>query len=144
MILPGRIVISATESGREVNETLFPHVLAKLLASPVEPDTFDADGDKLMTLFDLYVQVTKQIAQTYLDEDLLLTEHALLDDNGDGRGSNVQRDYLPPELGGRQRGSFVPKRFPNRDGARAAKSRLRFPKPPAKDPPESQDPPAEK
>ena len=37
----------------------------------------------------------------YADAENLPTEHARLDDNGDGRGSELQECYLPPELGGR-------------------------------------------
>ena len=37
----------------------------------------------------------------YVDDENLPTEHAKLDDNGDGHGSELQESYLPPELGGR-------------------------------------------
>ena len=36
----------------------------------------------------------------YVDDENLPTEHAKLDDNGDGHGSELQERYLPPELGG--------------------------------------------
>lgn len=120
----GRIVISATEADREVNETLFPHFLAELLKSPIDPDEFDADNDKSILLFDLFVNVTKPVAQNYAGENALFTEHAWLGDNGDGRGTGVQLDCLPPAWGGRKTDSFTPKHMPNHDGTRAANSPL--------------------
>jgi hypothetical protein len=100
---PGRIVISATEADREINETIMPHVLADILTEP--PSNFDQDGDGVRTLLDLYLTVAQVTAQRYLTDMTLCTEHAQLDDNFDGRGSEVQLDYLSPELGGRRQES---------------------------------------
>ena len=45
------------------------------------------------------------------------TEHALLDDNGDGRGTELQLDFLTEEEGGRAtEDSGVPNIRPNSDG----------------------------
>ncbi|MEZ6061604.1 MAG: hypothetical protein R3C19_14755 [Planctomycetaceae bacterium] len=97
---PSRVIFTATEADLEVNGTLFPSVLAEFLAkSPTE--AFDIDADGRNTLFDLYINVTTAVARQYLDQELLSTEHANLDDNGDGRGSELQRDWLTEELGGR-------------------------------------------
>ena len=97
----GRIVITATEPDLEVNETLFPHALATVLEEPPAIAEYDADGDRLITVFDAYVAVVRNVMQQYADQMALPTEHALLDDNGDGRGTELQIDYLPQELGGR-------------------------------------------
>jgi hypothetical protein len=95
----GRIIFTATEADWESNETEFPHELARVLAAPPESKEFDMDG--AITLFDLYVTVVRNLAQSYLERELLATEHPLLDDNGDGRGTEVQIDYLTDEQGGR-------------------------------------------
>jgi len=59
----------------------------------------------------------RDVAQRYLDDMLISTEHALLDDNGDGRGTELHIDYLTPEQGGRaERDKRRPKVRPNRDG----------------------------
>jgi len=100
---PGRIVVVATEPALEVNETLFPHQLAKALAEPPPMADFDVDGDGLPTLLDAYLWAARETAQEYATSELLATEHALLDDDGDGRGTELQIDYLPEELGGRLR-----------------------------------------
>ncbi len=99
----GRIVIVATEADFEVNETVFPHKLVKLLADPAALAEFDIDGDGRATLFDAYVSAARDTAQEYAAGELLATEHSLIDDNGDGRGTESQLDYLPEELGGRLR-----------------------------------------
>ncbi len=125
--LKGRIVISATEADLETNETLFHAALADVLSDPPAMDEFDADSDSNISLFDLYVAVTRNIAQRYLGEMLLATEHALLDDNGDGRGTELQLDYLNEEQGGRAtEDSKPPKIRPNSDGALATKTSLHF------------------
>jgi hypothetical protein len=56
----------------------------------------------------------------YAEGKNIPTEHAQLDDNGDGRGSEVQLDYLEEELGGRRKGGAPPQVKPGQDGALAA------------------------
>ncbi|HEV3003717.1 MAG TPA: hypothetical protein VGX78_04620 [Pirellulales bacterium] len=99
----GRIVIAATEADAEVNETIFPVGLASALADPPVMQEFDVDGDGRSTLLDVYLWSARATAQEYATGELLATEHSLLDDDGDGRGSEVQLDYLNEELGGRLR-----------------------------------------
>ena len=94
---PGRIVITATEADQEVNETLFPLALADVLASP--PDGIDRDKDGQISVFELYLAVVADVMKRYVDDEDLPTEHARLDDNGDGRGSEVQVSFLPPSPG---------------------------------------------
>ena len=97
----GRVIITATEPDWETNETEFPHELARVLSAPPEAKEFDIDQDGTSTLFDLYVTIVRNLAQSYLERELLATEHPLLDDNGDGRGTELQIDYLTVEQGGR-------------------------------------------
>ena len=117
---PGRVIITATEADREINETTFPHVMADVLTAP-PGEGFDADEDGRTTLFDLYIALARAIAQRYADDMQLSTEHAQLEDNGDGRGTELQIDYLTEELGGRaQEGVKPPARLENADGNGAA------------------------
>ncbi len=97
----GRVVISATEEGYETNETEFPHELARVLTAPPATKEFDVDEDGALSLFDLYVTVARNLAESYSTNELLATEHPLLDDNGDGRGTEMQIDFLTEEQGGR-------------------------------------------
>jgi hypothetical protein len=143
----GRVIISATEADLEVNEVLFPLSLADVLANPPEPSAFDVDHDGNRTLFDLYIVLAKNVGQRYTDEELLATEHSLLDDNGDGRGTELQIDYLPVEQGGRlKQGKRIPPIRENADGALSM--RILLPPPPEKPAAEpvrtDADPPADK
>ena len=132
----GRIVITATEPDYEVNETLFPHKLAKALAEPPPMAEFDVDGDGHPTLLDAYLWSARETAQEFASGELLATEHAMLDDNGDGRGTEVQIDYLSEELGGRRRaGRSMP---PPRAGDGALAREIMLPEPPAAAPAEAE------
>ena len=124
----GRVVITATETDWETNETEFPHEFARVLSAPPEAKDFDIDGDGATSLFDLYVTVVRNLAQSYLDREFLATEHPLLDDNGDGRGTEVQIDFLTPEQGGRakpKKGSS-PQMKPTSDGMLSKSITLTF------------------
>jgi hypothetical protein len=124
---PGRILISATEPDLEVNETLFPHKLARLLGPTPPPYAeFDNDADGRLTLLDLYLLCARQTAQDYATNMLLATEHALLEDSGDGRGTELQIDYLSEELGGRLRAGQEPPPL-KADGLLSRKIRLAWP-----------------
>jgi hypothetical protein len=130
---PGRIVITATEPDQEVNETLFPLALADLLASP--PDGIDRDKDGKTSVFELYLAVAANVMKRYFDDENLPTEHAKLDDNGDGHGSELQESYLPPELGGRAGPKVEPKIGPKDDGSLASRTYIEAPKPAIPDSP---------
>jgi hypothetical protein len=117
---PGRIVITATEADQEVNETLFPHALAEVLATP--PEGIDRDKDGKVSVFEFYLAVVANVMKRYVDAENLPTEHAKLDDNGDGHGSELQDSYLPPELGGRAGQKAEPKIGPKDDGVLASKT----------------------
>ncbi|HEY3789463.1 MAG TPA: EF-hand domain-containing protein [Urbifossiella sp.] len=114
-----RVVMAATEADAETNETTFPTVLSKVLTAEIDPAEFDVDRDGRITLYDLYVAVAKEIAQNYAGMEQLSTEHAQMDDDGDGIGHELQNNYLPEEQGGAPPGKKSKKR-PHRDGVRAA------------------------
>lgn len=113
-----RVIIAATEADNESNETRFPDALAKVLTGELDPADHDVDKDGRMTLYDLYVSVAKEVAQDYARMEQLATEHAQLDDDGDGIGHELQNAYLPEEQGGMPPGNKL--RRPHRDGLRAA------------------------
>lgn len=97
----GRVVITATEADAETNEAHFHWHLANVLKDPPDTDEFDRDRDGRITLLDLYLTIVRRVMRDYREAELIPTEHALLDDNGDGRGTELQLDDLEPELGGR-------------------------------------------
>jgi hypothetical protein len=124
---PGRTVIAATEPDLEVNETVFPHKLALALSSPPAYSEFDVDRDGRMTLLDLYLWSARAAAEDYSTAELLATEHAQLDDNGDGRGTELQVAFLPEELGGRLPAGKEPPLIGAGEGSLARSIWLPFP-----------------
>jgi hypothetical protein len=80
---PGRVIITATRSGNEVNVTRFGGYLAKAIAGPAA----DLDKDGQTSLLEAYLFASRQVEQFYKEAGRLATEHALLDDNGDGLGT---------------------------------------------------------
>jgi hypothetical protein len=80
---PGRVIITATRSGNEVNATRFGGYLARAIADP----SADLDKDGQTSLLEAYLFASRQVEQFYKEAGRLATEHALLDDNGDGLGT---------------------------------------------------------
>jgi hypothetical protein len=120
----GRIVIAATEADLEDNETLLHLALAEALATPPSSEEYDRDGDGRPTIYDLYLNVARGVMLRYKATGSIPTEHAQLDDNGDGRGTEVQIDYLEPELGGRTDFSEGRHVRPGHDGELAVRTTL--------------------
>src|SRR5258708_34249236 len=83
---PGRVIITATRSGYEVNATRFGGYLARAIADPAA----DLDKDGQTSLLEAYLAASRQAEQFYKEQGRLMTEHALLDDTGEGLGT-------PPE-----------------------------------------------
>lgn len=78
-----RIVITATRSGSEQNFARFGGFLAKAVADMAA----DLDKDGQTSLLEAYLTASRQTQEFYKTEGRLATEHALLDDNGDGLGT---------------------------------------------------------
>jgi hypothetical protein len=81
-----RVVITATRSGNEVNITRFGNYFARAIADPAA----DLDKDGQTSLLEAYLLASRQVEQFYKEEVRLATEHALLDDNGDGLGTPAE------------------------------------------------------
>ena len=82
---PGRIVIAATAADDESNETEFPHALATVVQSPAK--MLDTDQDEKVSVAELFTAVVREVARRFQIDKRLPTEHAQLDDNGDGKGT---------------------------------------------------------
>ena len=83
---PGRVIITATRSGNEANVTRFGGYLAQAVADPAA----DLDKDGQTSLLEAYLAACRQVEQFYKEQGRVMTEHALLDDNGDGLGTPAQ------------------------------------------------------
>jgi hypothetical protein len=78
----GRIVITATRNGQETNATRF----AGFFISALNADDADTDQDGHTSVLEAFVYANRLTADFYKRAGRLATEHALLDDNGDGVG----------------------------------------------------------
>jgi hypothetical protein len=78
-----RVVITATRSGAEENFTRFGKYIAQAIADPEA----DLDKDGQTSLLEAYLMASRRVSDFYKGEGRLATEHALLDDNGDGMGT---------------------------------------------------------
>jgi hypothetical protein len=78
----GRIVVTATRSGQETNATRFTEYL---LVAMLAADS-DTDQDGHISVLEAFNYANRLTAEFYARAGRLATEHALLDDNGDGVG----------------------------------------------------------
>ncbi len=83
---PGRVIITATRSGYEVNFARFGGYLARAISDPKA----DLDHDGQVSLLEAFLMASLQVDQFYREQGRLMTEHALLDDNGDGLGTSPE------------------------------------------------------
>ena len=80
-----RVIISATRSGYEQNFARFAKYLAGAIADP----RCDLDKDGQTSLLEAFLRGARETADWYKGEGRLATEHALLDDNADGLGTQA-------------------------------------------------------
>jgi hypothetical protein len=80
---PRRVIITATRSGVERDETHFGRYFAQALAS----GTADLDKNDRLSVLEAFEYARQEVAREYERDQRLLTEHALLDDDGDGVGA---------------------------------------------------------
>ncbi|MCY3661946.1 MAG: hypothetical protein OXH28_03860 [bacterium] len=80
----GRVVITATKSGGQSNESLFGGYLAEAFDGAAG----DANKDGRTSALEAFTFAQREIERYYRQNGLLRTENALLDDDGDGLGSS--------------------------------------------------------
>lgn len=78
-----RVVVTATRSGAEQNVTRIGLPLAAALGDPAS----DLDHDGQVSLLEAFLAGSRGATEFYQVSRRLATEHALLDDNGDGLGT---------------------------------------------------------
>ena len=84
----GRIVVTATRSGQENNATRFTEYFIQAL-NATDADT-DQDGH--ISVLEAFTYANRLTAEFYTRAGRLATEHALLEDNGDGVGHQKVED----------------------------------------------------
>ncbi|RMH21701.1 MAG: hypothetical protein D6701_02155 [Gemmatimonadetes bacterium] len=88
---PGRVVVSATKTGRERNATVF----ARYFTAAFRGGAADFDKDGRVSVLEAFRFARLEVAREYEQDGRLVTEHALLDDDGDGHGSDALTDGAP-------------------------------------------------
>jgi hypothetical protein len=78
-----RIVITATRSGYEQNFARFGEYFSRSIADPEA----DLDKDGQTSLLEAYISASRLVGEFYGTEGRLATEHALMEDSGDGQGT---------------------------------------------------------
>ena len=76
-----RIVVTATKSSYERNETLFPKYFVAAFATTGA----DTDKDERVSLLEAFTYAKREVARAYESDSRLLTEHAMLNDEGVAR-----------------------------------------------------------
>lgn len=80
---PDRVVVTATASTAERYHTIFiEHFVTAFVG-----DGADMDKDGRVSLLEAFEYANREVQRSYDKDGRLQTEHALLDDNGDGQGS---------------------------------------------------------
>jgi hypothetical protein len=78
-----RVIVTATRSGYEQNYARFGEYVPASINDP----RADLDKDGQTSLLEAFLTASRRVAEFYETEGRLATEHALLDDNGDGLGT---------------------------------------------------------
>jgi hypothetical protein len=87
----GRIVVTATKSGMEKNQTHAGRYFVEALKS----ESADSDKNGRVSVMEAFSYANQKVAEHYKSEGNLQTEHSALDDNGDGQA----QDKPDPENG---------------------------------------------
>ena len=80
---PGRVTVTATRSGSERNYSRF----GKYFSEAIGDTAADLDQDGQTSVLEAWLAAAQRTAAFYKDEGRIATEHSLLDDNGDGKGT---------------------------------------------------------
>ncbi len=84
---PGHVTITATRSGQENNATHFPEYFIAALKGDGKKWEADADQNQRLSVLEAFEYANKLTEKFFKEQNRLQTEHAMLDDNGDGKGS---------------------------------------------------------
>lgn len=103
---PGRVIVTATKTGGERNETDFPQYFVAAFTD----EAADRDRNGHVSVGEAFEYARTKVTEAFQKKGLLLTEHATLDDGGEGRlastiflssagaGAAIQVDANDPEL----------------------------------------------
>ena len=103
---PRRVVITATDSVAQRFDTVFPEFFVRALTDA----TADLDKNGRVSVWEAFAAASMGVRRYYTQRGQLATEHAIIDDNGDGVGREAGGDgtdgslssrlYLDPDVPG--------------------------------------------
>jgi len=82
---PGRTIVTATRTGAERFATLFGGYFADALAGTEA----DADKNRRVSVLEAFTYAKREVGVAYEREGIMLTEHAIISDNGDREGTQT-------------------------------------------------------
>jgi hypothetical protein len=82
-----RIIITGTKSADEIYYTRFGEFFAPSIAGDLAADM---DQDKQVSILEAFRHASKLASEFYEKEERISTEHALIEDNGDGVGTRSE------------------------------------------------------
>jgi hypothetical protein len=85
---PRRVVITATDSAAQRYDTVFPDYFAHALAD----EASDLDKNGRVSIWEAFLSASLGVRRYYEQRGQLATERPLLDDNGDGHGTEGTAD----------------------------------------------------
>ncbi len=80
---PNRVIATSTRSAGERNYSRLGEFAAEALAAPES----DMDGDGTRSILEIILTAAKRTRAFYENDQRIVSEHALIDDNGDGVGT---------------------------------------------------------
>lgn len=80
---PRRVIVTATSSGFESNFARF----GRFMSDAITDSSLDLDKDQQVSLLEAFVSAGSKTREFYESDKRLITEHAMLEDNGDGLGT---------------------------------------------------------
>ncbi|WP_166830233.1 hypothetical protein [Thalassoroseus pseudoceratinae] len=80
---PNRVIVTATKSGFEHNYARFGDYLSQAISDAEA----DLDKDEQVSLLEAFLAASSHTNEFYKQDARLVSEHALIDDNGDGLGT---------------------------------------------------------
>jgi len=81
----GTVILTATKSEFETNQVIFPQFFVEAF----EGRAADSDKNKRVSVSEAYLFARQKVDTWYKEKGRLATEHSLLEDNGDGKGSPI-------------------------------------------------------
>ena len=82
---PGRVVITATKTGGERNDTEFPQYFVAAFGDPAA----DRDRNGHVSVAEAFDYAKTKVTQAFQQRGSILTEHAIMDDTGEGQFASM-------------------------------------------------------